>query len=163
MATVVLNVRCALGRNCGWWRLHCCCSLWNRSLTLVHSVRCYCRRCRQREKSTGSQRCHRGTSSRRCSSSGWSHRCWTRRERSLHFCRLATLQFFFSQHSKLEQIINSIVFLIVNNVLNLSTQPRIKMINFILCFLMNTSTNHKLLQLSIIVLDRHIPWSKHCN
>jgi hypothetical protein len=28
---------------------------------------------------------------------------------------------------------------------------------FILCFLVNTSTNHTLLLLSIIVLDRHIP------
>jgi hypothetical protein len=63
---------------------------------------------------------------------------------------------FFCQHGKLEQMINSIVFLIVNIVLYFSTQPEIKMTNFILHFLMNTSMNHTLLQLSIIVLDRHI-------
>jgi hypothetical protein len=40
--------------------------------------------------------------------------------KEVHFCRLATLQFFFGQHSKLEQTINSIVFLIVNNILNFS-------------------------------------------
>jgi hypothetical protein len=64
---------------------------------------------------------------------------------------------FFYQDRNLEQMINSIVFLIVNNVLSFSTQPRIKMTNFIHRFLMNTNTNHTLLQLSIIVLDRHIP------
>jgi hypothetical protein len=80
-----------------------------------------------------------------------------RREGGLHFCRLATLQFCFGQHSKLEQIIYSIVFLIVNNILNFSMQPGIKMTNFILYFLMYVSTNHTLLQLSIIILDRHIP------
>jgi hypothetical protein len=85
------------------------------------------------------------------------------REGGLCFCRLATLQFFFDQHSKLEQTIDSIVFLIVNNALNFSMQPGRKMTNFILRFLMNTSMNHTLLQLSIIVLDKHIPWSKHCN
>jgi hypothetical protein len=53
-------------------------------------------------------------------------------------------------------MINSIVFLIVNNVLNFSSQPGIKVTNFILRFLMNTSTNHTLLQLNIIVLDRDI-------
>jgi hypothetical protein len=53
-------------------------------------------------------------------------------------------------------MINNIVFLIVNNVLYFSTQLGIKMINFILRFLMNTSMNHTLLQLSIIVLDKHI-------
>jgi hypothetical protein len=78
------------------------------------------------------------------------------REGGLWFHRLATLQFFFGQHSKLEQMINIIVFLIVNNVLYFSTQPRIKLTNFILHFLMNTSTNHTLLQLNIIVLDKHI-------
>jgi hypothetical protein len=78
-------------------------------------------------------------------------------EGGLHFRQFATLQFFLGQHSKLEQTIDGIVFLIVNNVLNFSTQPGIKIINFILCFLVNTSMNHTLLQLSIIVLDRHIP------
>jgi hypothetical protein len=34
--------------------------------------------------------------------------------------------FFFGQHSKLEQTINSIIFPIVNNALNFSTQPGIK-------------------------------------
>jgi hypothetical protein len=80
-----------------------------------------------------------------------------RHEGGLRFRRSVPLQFFFCQHSKLDQTIDSIVFLIVNNVLNVSTQPRIKMTNFILCFLMNSNTNHTLLQLSIIVLDRHIP------
>jgi hypothetical protein len=80
-----------------------------------------------------------------------------RHEGGLHFHRLATLQFFFSQHSKLEQTINSIVFLIVNNILNLSMEPKIKTTNFILRFLMYASTNHTLLQLSIIILDGHIP------
>jgi hypothetical protein len=70
---------------------------------------------------------------------------------------LATLQFFFSQHNKLEQMIDNIVFLIVNNVLNFSMQPGIKTTNFILRFLMNISTNHTLLQFSIIVLDKHTP------
>jgi hypothetical protein len=63
-----------------------------------------------------------------------------RREGGLCFCRLAPLQFLFSQHSKLEQMINSIVFLIVNNVLNFSMQPEIKTTNFILRFLMNTNS-----------------------
>jgi hypothetical protein len=68
-----------------------------------------------------------------------------RHEGGLCFRQLVPLQFFFSQHSKLEQTINTIVFLIVNNVLNFSTQPRIKMTNFMLYFLMNTSMNHTLL------------------
>jgi hypothetical protein len=78
-------------------------------------------------------------------------------ERGLRFCRLVTLQFFFIQYSKLEQMINNIVFLIINNVLNFSTQPKIKVTNFILHFLMYPSTNRTLLQLSIIILDRQIP------
>jgi hypothetical protein len=82
-------------------------------------------------------------------------------ERGLHFHRLVTLQFFFGQHSKLEQTINTIIFLIVNNVLYFSTPPRVKMTKFILCFLMNTSTNHTLLQLTIIVLDKHISLVSH--
>jgi hypothetical protein len=52
---------------------------------------------------------------------------------------------FFDQHSKLEQTINSIVFLIINNILNFSMQPIIKMTNFIICFLMYPSTNHTIL------------------
>jgi hypothetical protein len=44
----------------------------------------------------------------------------------LHFHQLVTLQFFFDQHSKLEQMIGSIVFLIVNNVMYFSKQTRNK-------------------------------------
>jgi hypothetical protein len=53
-------------------------------------------------------------------------------------------------------MINNIIFYIVNNILNFNTQPGIKMTNFILHFLMYASTNHTLLQLSIIILDRHM-------
>jgi hypothetical protein len=53
-----------------------------------------------------------------------------------HSCRLSALQFLLCQHSKLEQMINSIVFFIVNNILNFSSQPPIKMTNFILSLLM---------------------------
>jgi hypothetical protein len=41
-------------------------------------------------------------------------------------------------------MINSIVFLIINNILNFSMHPRIKATNFILHFLMYPSTNHTL-------------------
>jgi hypothetical protein len=80
-----------------------------------------------------------------------------RHEGGLRFHQLVTLQFFFGQHSKLEQTINIIIFLIVNNILNFRTQYGIKMTNFILHFLMYASTNYTLLQLSIIILIRHIP------
>jgi hypothetical protein len=41
--------------------------------------------------------------------------------------------------------INSIVFFIVNNILNFSSQPPVKMTNFILSLLMYPCTNHTLL------------------
>src|SRR6266540_2299784 len=69
---------------------------------------------------------------------------------------LATLQFFFCQHRKVEQALYRMIFFIINNVLNVTPQPPIKPNDLILLVLNYPTTYHTLLQLLVIFLHRHV-------
>src|SRR6266540_2004549 len=148
MAAMALNPSGAargstLGRlldTLGWCgRLHCC----------------WC--CRRRPRAGGgwcSTRVGEGWFSACCSCS----RSWRERNTCTPCVLLlsTSLQFLLCKTSKLETMVDSCIFFIINYILNFTPQTTKEMINFIFCVFLYSTTNHTLLKLSIIFLNRHI-------
>ena len=63
---------------------------------------------------------------------------------------------FLYKHSKLEELVDNVKFLIINYILNIAPQTRIKATNSILCSLHYSTTHQTLLKLTIVVLHRFI-------
>lgn len=69
---------------------------------------------------------------------------------------LSSMQFFFYKYSKLEQMVSSSKFLIINNVLNFKLQSTIEVTNFILWILYYPTTYHAFLECCIVIENKHI-------
>ena len=69
---------------------------------------------------------------------------------------LTSLQFLLCKHSKLEELVDNVKFLIINYILNIAPQTRIKATNSILGSLHYSTTHQTLLKLTIVVLHRFI-------
>jgi hypothetical protein len=103
---------------------------------------------------TGGGRCGR-TYARGGCHFGWRRKLpW--REGVIPPLLLVTLQFFFCQHSKLKQMLYRMIFLIINYVLDLTPQAPIKPNNLVFLILNYTTMKHTLLQLLVVLLDRHV-------